>query len=168
MPLVVNGVTIPTNVANALMVNGVSVTQVIANGVQVWLQNLVPVFSAGTSYVVLQAYTSTCNVNVWSNLITRTFTGGAGSVLSMRAMAYSAMAGEWTGYGLGRILKNGNQVVYLAANNAEGWNYSSFVDVALNPYDVVSIQCNSLNYDTDYEGGGGQIFAAQNATAYFV
>ena len=40
MPLVVNGVTIPENVANALMVNGVSVTQVIANGVAVWTQSL--------------------------------------------------------------------------------------------------------------------------------
>ena len=40
MPLVVNGVTIPQNVANALMVNGISVTQVIANGVAVWSQIL--------------------------------------------------------------------------------------------------------------------------------
>jgi hypothetical protein len=41
MPLIVNGVEISQNVANALMVNGVSVTQVIANGVAVWTQNLI-------------------------------------------------------------------------------------------------------------------------------
>ena len=40
MPLVVNGTTIPTNVANSLMVNGVNITQVIANGVAVWTQQL--------------------------------------------------------------------------------------------------------------------------------
>ena len=40
MPLVVNGTTIPTNVANALMVNGVSITKVVANGVAVWNQSL--------------------------------------------------------------------------------------------------------------------------------
>jgi hypothetical protein len=42
MPLVVNGTTIPQNVANALMVNGVSVKQVIANGVTVWSLALGP------------------------------------------------------------------------------------------------------------------------------
>jgi hypothetical protein len=48
MPLVVNGVTIPQNVANALMVNGVNITQVIANGVAVWTQSLEPVIAGWT------------------------------------------------------------------------------------------------------------------------
>jgi hypothetical protein len=49
MPLVVNGTTIPTNVANALMVNGVSITQVIANGVAVWTQSLFSATWSGNS-----------------------------------------------------------------------------------------------------------------------
>jgi hypothetical protein len=49
MPLVVNGVTIPQNVANSLMVNGVSVTQVIANGVTVWTQSLFSATWSGNS-----------------------------------------------------------------------------------------------------------------------
>ena len=40
MPLVFNGTTIPTNVANALMYNGTSITQVIYNGTTVWQQQL--------------------------------------------------------------------------------------------------------------------------------
>jgi hypothetical protein len=53
MPLVVNGTTIPTNVANALMVNGVNITQVIANGVNVWTQQLsLSVGWSGSSIVI--------------------------------------------------------------------------------------------------------------------
>lgn len=40
MALVFNGVTIPTNVANALSFNGTNITKVIADGVTVWTQNL--------------------------------------------------------------------------------------------------------------------------------
>lgn len=42
MSIVVGGVTIPENVAGALVVGGVSITQVIVDGVQVWLQSLGP------------------------------------------------------------------------------------------------------------------------------
>jgi hypothetical protein len=59
--LISNGVTIPENIANALMVNGVSVTQVIANGVTVWNQQLGPTYSpAYTAYMWVHAY-------AWSN-----------------------------------------------------------------------------------------------------
>jgi len=51
MPLVVNGVTIPENVANALGVNGVNITQVIANGVAVWTQSLFSGVWSGDSLV---------------------------------------------------------------------------------------------------------------------
>jgi hypothetical protein len=40
MGIIVNGTTIPENVANSLFVNGTNITQVIVNGVQVWLQQL--------------------------------------------------------------------------------------------------------------------------------
>ena len=40
MPLIMNGVTIPTNVANALNYNGTNITSVIFNGVTVWTQSL--------------------------------------------------------------------------------------------------------------------------------
>jgi hypothetical protein len=49
MPLVVNGVTIPQNVANALMVKGVSIKQVIANGMAVWSQSLLNAIWSGDS-----------------------------------------------------------------------------------------------------------------------
>jgi hypothetical protein len=170
MPLIVNGTTIPENVANALIVNGVSVTQVIANGVAVWTQNLVPVFTPGTSYIVLEAEGSG-DTNSWTTLTTKTFTGGAGSVFSMRAVAYTGTGSdtdEWgnatyyTTYGAGDILVNGNEVVQLQTSDGNGEEYSSFVNVTLNPGDVVSIRCSGDN------GSGGQIFAAQNASAYFV
>jgi|688.fasta_scaffold06971_9 hypothetical protein len=54
MPLVVNGVTIPENVANALMVNGVSITQVIANGTLVWAKVVATAFDTGVRYSQLK------------------------------------------------------------------------------------------------------------------
>ncbi len=75
MPLVVNGVTIPENVANALMVNGVSITQVIANGVAVWSLALGPTVG-------------------WSGDVTATYFGYPGgmdinesNLMSMRAIS---------------------------------------------------------------------------------
>jgi hypothetical protein len=53
MPLVVNGVTIPTNVANVLGVNGVNIQNVYCNGVHVWHQSLaflIPTYSGGFNY----------------------------------------------------------------------------------------------------------------------
>ena len=40
MPLVMNGTTIPENVANAFSFNGVNITQVVYNGVAVWKKSL--------------------------------------------------------------------------------------------------------------------------------
>ena len=40
MPLIMNGVTIPTNVANVLNYNGTNITSVIFNGTNVWTQSL--------------------------------------------------------------------------------------------------------------------------------
>lgn len=40
MPLIVNGTTIPTNVANTLKFNGNNVTSVVFNGTTVWQQSL--------------------------------------------------------------------------------------------------------------------------------
>lgn len=40
MPIVVNGTTIPENVANALNVNGTNITSVVCDGVPVWTQSL--------------------------------------------------------------------------------------------------------------------------------
>lgn len=42
MPLIVNGTTIPTNVANAFSFNGTNITNVICNGTNVWTQSLAP------------------------------------------------------------------------------------------------------------------------------
>jgi hypothetical protein len=177
MPLIVNGTTIPENVANALMVNGVSVTQVIVNGVAVWTQNLVPVFTPGTSYMALEAYNTNCDSpNTWTIVTTKTFTGGAGSVFSMRASAYSEYFTVYdedgngittTSAGVGSILVNGNEVVQLQTSDGNGWEYSTFVNITLNPGDVVSIRriCYTGGESC---GGGGQIFAAQDASAYFV
>ena len=41
MPIVVNGTTIPENVANVLNVNGTNITSVVCDGNTVWTQNLI-------------------------------------------------------------------------------------------------------------------------------
>lgn len=51
MPIVVNGTTIPENVANALNVNGVNITSVVCDGVPVWAQNLFNATWSGNSFV---------------------------------------------------------------------------------------------------------------------
>lgn len=53
MPIVVNGTTIPENVANALNVNGVNITSVVCDGVPVWTQNLFNATWSGNSLVNL-------------------------------------------------------------------------------------------------------------------
>ena len=55
-PLVFNGTTIPTNVANALKYNGTSVTKVIYNGTTVWQQSLCTVCSG---------WTGSSTVSIW-------------------------------------------------------------------------------------------------------
>ena len=50
MPIVVNGTTIPENVANALNVNGTNITSVVCNGVTVWTQSLFSALWSGSSF----------------------------------------------------------------------------------------------------------------------
>lgn len=53
MPLIMNGTTIPTNVANALSFNGTNITQVVFNGTTVWSQSLgLSVGWSGSSVIV--------------------------------------------------------------------------------------------------------------------
>ena len=40
MPLIMNGVTIPTNITNALIFNGTNITKVVFNSTTVWTQSL--------------------------------------------------------------------------------------------------------------------------------
>lgn len=49
MPIVVNGTTIPENVANVLNVNGNNITSVVCNGVTVWTQSLFNALWSGSS-----------------------------------------------------------------------------------------------------------------------
>lgn len=49
MSIVVNGTTIPENVANALNVNGTNITSVVCNGVTVWTQSLFNATWSGSS-----------------------------------------------------------------------------------------------------------------------
>lgn len=51
MPLVMNGTTIPENVASVFSFNGVNITQVFHNGVQVWAQRLVIGVWSGSSAI---------------------------------------------------------------------------------------------------------------------
>ena len=51
MPIVVNGTTIPENVANVLNVNGTNITSVVCDGVPVWAQNLFSALWSGSSMV---------------------------------------------------------------------------------------------------------------------
>lgn len=53
MSIVVNGTTIPENVANALNVNGTNITSVVCDGVPVWTQNLFSALWSGSSMVNL-------------------------------------------------------------------------------------------------------------------
>jgi hypothetical protein len=59
MGIIVNGTTIPENVANSLFVNGTNITQVIVNGAQVWLQSLpwlTPTYSYNTGWGGYSSY----------------------------------------------------------------------------------------------------------------
>lgn len=67
MALVFNGVTIPTNVANALKFNGANITKVIFNGVQVWLQSLALTWS-GDSIATLSPMTTAAGLDSNGNL----------------------------------------------------------------------------------------------------
>lgn len=49
MPIVVNGTTIPENVANVLNVNGTNITSVMCNGTTVWTQSLFSALWSGDS-----------------------------------------------------------------------------------------------------------------------
>lgn len=169
MSIVVNGATIPTNVANTLMVAGVSVTKVLVGATVVWEQQLLPVFTAGTAFNPYGAYTASSAYAAWQTIATRRFTGGNGSVFSIRAMAYSTYYGEWVTYGAGRVLKNGVEVISIGNASGTEWAYSGFVNVTLNTNDVLTFQSYSGYGYTGYEGGGGQVFCAQDGAApYFV
>lgn len=91
MSLVINGVTIPTNVANALMVKGVSVTQVIANGVAVWTQSIGP--TVGWSGQMLVAYIS------GTNTVTKGMeTSGLNYRWMFTSSMFSSAYGPWVQY----------------------------------------------------------------------
>lgn len=66
MSIVVNGTTIPENVANVLNVNGTNITSVICNGVTVWTQSLFSATWSGgnstTTYYSLQTSGSLCRI----------------------------------------------------------------------------------------------------------
>lgn len=66
MALIINGTTIPTNVANALTYNGINITSVIYNGVTYWQQSLaVPQWSGSSTCT---GY-GTCGLNTSGNLV---------------------------------------------------------------------------------------------------
>jgi hypothetical protein len=59
MPLIMNGTTIPQNVANALSFNGTNITQVVFNGTVVWSQSLFSgIWSNTTAYSILPSRNS--------------------------------------------------------------------------------------------------------------
>ena len=68
MPLVFNGTTIPTNVANALMYNGTSVTQVIYNGTTVWQQSLFNNTWSGSSLYTYGSFTNSSGIETSGSL----------------------------------------------------------------------------------------------------
>jgi hypothetical protein len=78
MSLIVNGITIPTNVANVLKVNGTSVTSVIVNTTQVWIQSLVTALIAG-----------------WSGSSLASTIGIQTSGFNYRSVAFNQYIGPW-------------------------------------------------------------------------
>jgi hypothetical protein len=67
MPLVMNGVIIPENVANAFMFNGVSVTDAFMNGVQVFNQSLFSATWSGSTIDGTNGLTTSGATYRWSN-----------------------------------------------------------------------------------------------------
>lgn len=59
MPIVVNGTTIPENVANSLNVNGTNITSVVCDGITVWTQSLFNATWSGGDSTAFQYILST-------------------------------------------------------------------------------------------------------------
>lgn len=78
MPIVVNGTTIPENVANALNVNGTNITSVVCDGVTVWTQSLIVREPASGEYYDSATYCFTLNNTIlllrWGVLLNTEFT----------------------------------------------------------------------------------------------
>ena len=104
MPLVVNGVTIPTDVANALNVNGSNITAVYANGISVWEQQLFAAQWSGDSLAVSGSYVA--GVSVSGNLFRH---------------RYSSIYGAW-------ITTNSNGTFTSTSSNASGNKILGFGD----------------------------------------
>lgn len=82
MPLVFNGTTIPTNVANVLKFNGNNVTTVVFNGTTVWQQQLCTVCNGWSG----NSYAQPLN------------TGMTVSGMSFQALLGSSSPGSWISY----------------------------------------------------------------------
>ena len=135
MSLVMNGVEIPENVANAFSFNGVNITDIFFNGVQVWNQSLFAGVFSGDSTITFNGAWST--VDTSGNLIRHD--SGYRSSFGQTGFASLGADGNFTSSGdYARVLG-----VYLAANymgkgaNALERFINSFADKA----------CGSLIYD---------------------
>lgn len=131
MPLIMNGVTIPTNVANVLTYNGTNITKVIFNNTEVWAQSL---FNAqwsgnsqssgysryiglGTSNNLFRCYT-TSGTGPWiTTTLSGTFVGN-----SIINNPYHANTGFITS---GNLLRFSQASNWCTFNIGSGWTGSS-------------------------------------------
>jgi len=140
MPIVVNGTTIPENVANVLNVNGTNITSVVCNGVTVWTQSLNLTWSGDSlvdsSYIAgidtsgssFRAYfINDANSAPWSsvnasgiftaNSVTSAgaFVQSAGYIASgnmLRSTYFAALAPSWITYTLASKTFSGTSEAY--------------------------------------------------------
>ena len=180
MPLIMNGVTIPENVANVLNYNGTNITSVVFNGTTVWTQSLLMATTAGTSYTAYSA--STYTWYSWRQFGSRTFKGanGSGCTLVVQArdtpIAWNSDANACSGGSiLGRALHNGTQVAYVSSIGGCGiygtgpYNTAS-VNRTINYNDTFIFQAGGWlngNYGTS-NTGYVQVGSPSNASTVFV
>lgn len=119
MPLIMNGVTIPTNGANVLIYNGTNITKVIFNNTEVWAQSLFNAKWSGNSLINAAGIEVSNNLfrmvfglykGAWITATTSgTFTGGPSVVNNqleisvssnlMRVLAKDPVTGKAGAYG---------------------------------------------------------------------
>jgi hypothetical protein len=180
MPLIMNGVTIPENVANVLNYNGTNITSVIFNGTTVWTQSLLMATTAGTSYTAYSC--STYQHYDWYSFGSRTFQGANGSGCTIIVQGrdgpsqWNSDANHCSAGGIRcRGLHNGAQVVYatsIGGCSLYSWGGygSASVNRTINYNDTFTFQAGGY-----YEGNGGttnqgyiQVGSPSNASTVFV
>jgi len=155
MAIVVNGITIPTNVANALNVNGTNITSVICNGTTVWAQSLNLTWSGSslqTTYFTSSGLSCSGSSYMYDGMnVAIATSGGWQSVSSSGVFSGNSIGTQGNGYQLGfsvsgNLIKaygqgaTSNWVTYtLASKQFSGSSYS-LIDMGEGENEVITLE----------------------------